>query len=337
MAVHHTGVELIGMHLTLGGDQHVADHAQAIHIRVERAQAVGELFRQHGNHTAREVHTGRALVGIHVNRIAVLHIVTHIGNRHQQTPALAATDLGRLAVHSIVKVARIFAINGAQRHIAQINATLAILGHHLFRQGLGCRQTGFREHMGHAILAHRNFNFHAGVIHLPQHFQNAAYRLTKQGWSLGQFNHHHLPRLGLPRCPLRHQYILTIALVFGRHQPDAAFLQQAANQGLGRPLDDLHDMPFRAAALVLANDVHAHAILVEHGTHFVGGNVDIGLAIVTNDESMTVSMPLHRSFNFLERIARVGAWVHFFAIQSKSFLKAQVAELVDALVSGTSG
>ena len=224
MAVHDPGVELVGMHLALGRDQHVADHAQAIHIGVQRAQAVGQLLGQHGNHAAREIDTGGAVVGIDVDGIAVLHIVAHIGNRHQQAPPLGTPDLGRLAIHGIVEVARILAIDGAQRHIAQVHTAFAVLGHDLFRQRLSRCQTGFRKHMRHAIFAHRDLDFHTGVIDLAQHFHDAPHGLPEQRRRLCQLHHHHLARLGLAGGPLRHQHILAVALVFRRHQPHATFL-----------------------------------------------------------------------------------------------------------------
>ena len=95
VAEHHRRVKLVGVHLALGGDQHVADHAQALDIGVERAQAVGQLLGQHGNHAAREIHAGGAVVGVNVDGRAGFNIVAHVGNGHQQAPALATARLWR--------------------------------------------------------------------------------------------------------------------------------------------------------------------------------------------------------------------------------------------------
>ncbi len=49
---------------------------------------------------------------------------------------------------------------------------------------------------------------------------------------------------------------------------------------------------------------------------------------------MTITVALHAALDFIER---AGGWANFFDIQSFVLvLRAQVAELVDALVSGTS-
>ena len=140
VAEHHSRVELVGMHLALGRDQHVADHAQALHLGVERAQAVAELLWQHGNHAAREVHAGGAVVGVDVDGATGLHIVAHVGNGHQQAPALAAADLGGLAVHGVVEVARVFAVDGDQGHVGQVYAAFLVLRTHLVGQSFGLGQ-----------------------------------------------------------------------------------------------------------------------------------------------------------------------------------------------------
>ena len=126
LAKHHGGVKLVGVYFALGIDQHVAHHAQAFHIRVQRTQAVGQLFRQHGDHAARKIHAGGAVVGVDVNGTAVFYIVAHIGNRDQQTPAFATAYFCRFAINRIVKVARVLAVNGHKCNVCQINAAFFI-------------------------------------------------------------------------------------------------------------------------------------------------------------------------------------------------------------------
>jgi len=86
--------------------------------------------------------------------------------------------------------------------------------------------------MRHAVFAHRDFNFHARVIDLAQHLGNAPHRLAVQSRRLDQLDHHHLASARAAGGPARDQDVLAIALVFGCHQPHAAFLQQTANDGL---------------------------------------------------------------------------------------------------------
>ena len=55
LRMHHRRVKLVGLDVALRTDGHVARHYQAINLRIERAQPVGKLFRQHRDDPAREV------------------------------------------------------------------------------------------------------------------------------------------------------------------------------------------------------------------------------------------------------------------------------------------
>ncbi|KAG0764970.1 hypothetical protein G6F22_018114 [Rhizopus arrhizus] len=64
MRVHHRVVELVGRYragLGAGGrNHHVADQHQAVHVGVQRTQAIGQRLGQHRNDAAREVNAGAA-------------------------------------------------------------------------------------------------------------------------------------------------------------------------------------------------------------------------------------------------------------------------------------
>ena len=139
---HHRRVKLVGVDLALSVDQHVGHHAQALHFGVQGAQAIGEFFGQHGDHPARKIHAGGPVIGIDVNVRAGAHIMAHIGNRHQQTPPLAPPDLGGFAINGVVKIAGVFAVNGDQGHIGQVDSALFVLRSDFVRQGLGLAQAG---------------------------------------------------------------------------------------------------------------------------------------------------------------------------------------------------
>ena len=222
------GIELRLQHAAVGGQEELDALGKPLDLGLERAQTVGQLLRQHRNHTAWKVHAGGAVVRINVNGRSVFHIVAHIRNCHQQTPAFdrrLATALGsRLTVHRVVKVARVFAVNRHQGNIGQVHTVGVVLRPHRVGQGLGQRHASHRELVGDAVFAHRDFNLHTGVVHLAEHFLHPTHRLSKQGWRLGQLHHDHLARLGIAGAATGNQNVLAIALVFGRHQPDTAFL-----------------------------------------------------------------------------------------------------------------
>jgi len=198
-----------------------------------------------------------------------LHVVAHIGNGHQQPPAFAAPNLGGLAVHRIVKVARVFAVNGDQGHVAQVNALHMVNGPHAVWQAAGLSQCGIRKLVRYVVFAHRNLNFHAGVVHLTEHLFHPPHGLAVQGRRLGQFHHHHLPSLGGADGALGDQDILAVALVFGGDQPDTAFLQQTANDGGFRPFDNFGDTAFGPAFAIQAHDASLDPVFVQDRPHFV--------------------------------------------------------------------
>ena len=171
--------------------------------------------------------------------------------------------------------------------------------------------------MRHAVFANGNFNLHAGVVNLTQHFLDATHWLPKQSRRLDQFNHHHLPWFGRSRSPFGDQYILPITFVFRSHQPHAALLQQATNNGLWWPLDYFNDPSLRSSLAVAAHDSGFDPVLVQHSAHLIGRQINIGPAIIARHKTMAIAMALNGSFNFVQQTAGL---VHILDIIS-FFLK----------------
>ena len=304
MAVHDGRIELVGVQFALGGDQHVTDHAQAIHLGVQGTQAVGELLGQHGNDAAREINAGGTFIGIDVDGIAGVHVMAHVGNGHQQAPALAGrlaapAQCGGLTVDGIVKIAGVLAVDGDERHIGEIDAALTVAELHGGRQRLGNLQTGIGEHVGHTVLAHGDLDFHARVVHLAQHFGHPSDGLAIERRRLGEFDHHHLPGTGRADGVTGDEHILAIALVLGGDEPDSVFLEQATDEWLGAAFENFEHLAFGAPLAVVARHARLDAILVEHSPHFIRRQIDIHAPVVRDEETMSVAMPLHHTDDFL--------------------------------------
>jgi hypothetical protein len=95
--------------------------------------------------------------------------------------------------------------------------------------------------------------------------------------------------------------------VFGRDQPDAGFQQQAADDGPLLALEDLEHAALGPAALVEAHDAHAQPVAMHDGMGFLRGEVDVGRAVIGNQEAMAVPMALQRAFDFAEQAGAVRA------------------------------
>ncbi len=66
MRVDHAFVELVVDHLAGFVHGHFTDHGQPVDMRVQRAQAVGQLFGEHRHHALGEVHRVAALLGFDI-------------------------------------------------------------------------------------------------------------------------------------------------------------------------------------------------------------------------------------------------------------------------------
>ena len=221
-----------------------------------------------------------------------------ICNSNQQSPALAAPHFGRLAIHRIIKVARVFTVNGDQRNVCQVNTAQLVSRAYGIGQGTRQCQCAVAEFMRNTVFSDGDFNFHTGVVKLAQNFRDAPHRLAKQCRRLGQLNHHDLAGFGSARAAFGNQHILTVALVFGRDEPDATFLQQPPNNGIGRTLNDFGHATFRPVLAVMAHDARFDAIFVQHRSHFVGWQVNICLTVVALNKTVTITMAGYGSLEF---------------------------------------
>jgi hypothetical protein len=90
--------------------------------------------------------------------------------------------------------------------------------------------------------------------------------------------------------------------------------------GCGGTLDDLDHAAFGPALAVVPHDARAHAVLVQHRAHFVGGQVDVGFAVVADHVAVAVAVPLDHALDFVEQ---AGRWrrSEFLMLQSLFFLK----------------
>ncbi len=121
--MHHRGIEATHRNLSTRRDVHFAHHAKAVDFRHQRTQAVGQHFRQHRDHAAREINRIAALTRCQVDDVAVLDIVADVGDGYPELEPLASA----FAVNRVVEILCGFAVDGYQRQVAQVFASLEIL------------------------------------------------------------------------------------------------------------------------------------------------------------------------------------------------------------------
>ena len=147
--------------------------------------------------------------------------------------------------------------------------------------------------MRYGELAHCDLDFHARIVDRAEHLDHAPHRLHMPLRLLDDFNHHHLPWLGIKRSARRHQDVVADALILGHDDGHAALVQEAAHQRVGPMLDDLDDLAFLAATPVKARQTRQHAVTVQNLAHLVLGQRQVRAAVVTDQKAEAIAMPLH--------------------------------------------
>ena len=172
----------------------------------------------------------------------------------------------------------------------------------------GLRQRRVGEDVRHFVLAHRDLDLHAGIVDLAEHLGDAADRLRVHRRRLHQLDRDDLAGLGVGDAVLRHDDVLAVALVLGGEQPDAALVQQPADDRRLLALEDLEHAALGPALLVVADDARPHAVAVQDALHLLRGEIDVGLAVVADDEAVAVAMALDSALDLGEKLVADCGW-----------------------------
>ena len=169
-------MELVPHHLAVAIDLHQAGLHEPIDVRIEAAQPGRQLRRKHVDRALGKVHRRAAVVGLAIERAALLHVVRDVGDVHAQ-PEMAVRQL--LDRDRVVEVARVLAVDGDGDDVAEVGAPADVaLGYRSalldgFGDGLG------RVRVGNAVLADDDFGVDAGRIDVAEHVGHAADRAAR--------------------------------------------------------------------------------------------------------------------------------------------------------------
>ena len=105
--------------MPFGIDPHLGHQHRPVLLRHQRAPVVGERLGQHGHDPVGEIDRGAAAVGGAVERLVGPHVPGDVGDGDQQAPAAGMVRVG-LGEHRVVEVARVLAVDGDQRRVAQV-------------------------------------------------------------------------------------------------------------------------------------------------------------------------------------------------------------------------
>ena len=228
LGTHRSRIEAGSRDLARLVDRHVADQAQAVFIGLERAQAIGQRFRQHRDDATGKIHRGGPVFGFPVQGRSGFHIMRNIGDRNHQAPAVLAP----LGINGVIEIPGIRAVDGDQRQIAQIAAALHhVLGHHI-AESCSFLLHAFRPFVWQVEIADGDLGRQARSPAFTQDFDDFAERRLTLPGLLQDFRHHDLSGPCAPRVLQRHQDILVDARVVRHYQRHPALFNEAADHYL---------------------------------------------------------------------------------------------------------
>ena len=259
-----------------------------IDLRIQRAQAVRQRLGQHRQRRGSESRpTCRdSALPCRARILADVVATSAIATISRQPPRTS------LAVHRVVEVARILAVDRDERQLAQVFAPALRRGRHAaaVRFGLGNRLARKLERQ--AVRVNRDLGLHARRAHArrargsrdraPAPCATAARRAaTSTTW----------PACAPPRCPRGTNTRCADARIVGHHETDAGFVVQASDDLARVALEHFDDRALRPAAIVLAADANSDAVAVHRFEHLARRQEHRRRTIVGQHEAVAVAMP----------------------------------------------
>ncbi len=135
-------------------DHHPHRNRRAIDQRLQRAQIVGNAFRQHRHDAVRKINRIAALERFAIERRARAHVMGDVGDRDRDDMAAAIVRIGvRLGIDRVVVILGVGRVDGDQRDLAPVLAAARQVGG--FR-GLGFGDHLARKHMRNVVRMNRD-------------------------------------------------------------------------------------------------------------------------------------------------------------------------------------
>ncbi|CAG8871589.1 hypothetical protein PS627_04573 [Pseudomonas fluorescens] len=292
MGVDHRFVELVVDHLAGLVHGHLADHGQAIDVRIQRAQPVGQLLGQHRYDPLGEVDRVAAHLRLDVKGRAQAHIAGNIGNRHVQAPAARehAQLAERFAVDRVIEVTSVFTIDGDEWQVAQVDALFLVLVFDFGAELASFLDHGLGPDMRYIVAAQRNVDFHARRHVVADHFDHVTLGLEARGWPVGDLHLDELTDLGPAVTPGGHQHFLLDLRVVRGHEADTALFVVAADHAFVAAGNDLDDHTLTSATTVDAAHAGQRTVAIEHQAHLRRAQEQVVAAVIGNQEAETIAV-----------------------------------------------
>ncbi|MNM71515.1 hypothetical protein D3C81_831830 [compost metagenome] len=307
VGVNHRFVEAVVGHFAGFGDGHLANHGQTIDLRVQRAQTVGQLLRQHRDHALGEVHRVAANLRFGIQRRTEFHVAGYVGNRHVQLPATGEqAQLARtgLAVDRVIEVAGIFTVDGDERQMTQVDALLFVFLFDFRLELAGFLEHGVRPDVRNVVGAQGDIDFHARRHVVTHDFNHVALRLEAWRRPVGDLHFDELTDLRIGITARRHQHFLLDLRVVGNDETDTALFEVTTDDGFVSTGHHFDDHAFAATATVQTGNAGQGTVTVEHQTHLRRAHEQVVTAVVRHQEAEAVTVTADAAQDQVELVHR---------------------------------
>ena len=153
--------ELLRDDFALAVDLHEGGEHEPVDVRVQRADVGRELERQHRDGAVGEVDAGAAQAGLGVDGRCRAHVVADVGDVDVQR-VVAVGEL--VDPDGVVEVAGGLAVDGDDRHLAEVAAAFEFLRGDHDGDGLGLLDHLGREAMRQVVLADDDFDVDSEIV-----------------------------------------------------------------------------------------------------------------------------------------------------------------------------
>ena len=182
----------------------------------------------------------------------------HIGNCHEE----AKTLLDRLTIDRVIKITRVFTINGHKRQVTQVRSPLFRRGGDPYRQivSLGKR---FRREIRRQVIGpncHLNFNTRGQVI--PKDGIYPSFGAIIPIWLARDDDHNNLARQRTPQHLFVYPHALWLAPVYRVNPVARAIVYQHTNKRRRIPLEDLYYVATQATTTIDPRDPNLDLVAV---------------------------------------------------------------------------
>ena len=266
-AVHvdDSGHNLVARDLPPRGKLHLAGQGQAIHPRIQRADAVGQFLWQHGYYPVHQVHGSTALTGLQIQRLILPHIEAHICDINPQK--IAAVGL-LFRIHTIVQILGILAVHRHDPEIPTVAAAAVFIWRRLLLGLVGGLLHQSRELFGKVILAHDGQDIHPRSTGLAQDFHHFPFGIPAAIRPFRDPDHHLGTCLGAVNLLFRDEDILSELHIVRLHEAEGLAAFKGAHDFLVGPFQYAQNLPLTGASfLSRRTDTGQYPIPVHGGAH----------------------------------------------------------------------